>query len=66
MSSVYYSTLSEIKAIYAQSAEQKMARFLLGLSGTSKVADNRMQVMLEVSQEEIGQMVGLSAKRWQG
>jgi len=60
VSAIYYSVLAEIKTIHSQSAEQKMARFLLGLRPMPKSSNGQTQVTLEVSQEEIGQMIGLS------
>jgi len=60
VSAIYYSVLAEIRTIHSQSAEQKMARFLLGLRPTLKSSNGQTQVTLEVSQEEIGQMIGLA------
>ena len=60
VSTSYYSVLAKIKTIHSQSAEQKMARFLLGLRPTLKSSNGQTQVTLEVSQEEIGQMIGVS------
>lgn len=59
VSAIYYSAMAELKAIQSQSAEQKMARFLLGLPAASNQSSGRMQVTLEVHQEEIGQMIGV-------
>jgi len=60
VSAIYYSVLDEIKTIHSQSAEQKLARFLLGLCPAPRRLDGQTQVTLEVSQEEIGQMIGVS------
>lgn len=60
VSSIYYSVLAEIKTSHSQPAEQKVARFLLGLRPTPASSNGETQVMLELSQEEIGQMIGVS------
>jgi len=66
VSAIYYSGLAEIRTIcLSQSAEQKMACFLLGLCPTARNSNGngssgQTQVTLEVSQEEIGQMIGTS------
>jgi CRP/FNR family transcriptional regulator len=66
VSGIYYSALAEIKTVHLlQSAEQKMACFLLGLCPTAGSSsggklNGRTEVTLEVSQEEIGQMIGVS------
>lgn len=61
VSAIYYSALAEITTIHlSQSAEQKMARFLLGLCPRLESSNGQMQVTLEASQEEIGQMIGVS------
>jgi CRP/FNR family transcriptional regulator len=66
VSTIYYSTLAEIKTVHlSQSADQKMACFLLGLCPTAAGCNNyasngRTEVTLEVNQEEIGQMIGVS------
>jgi len=59
LSASCYSALAKIKTIHSQSAERKMARFLLGLRPMPKSFNGQTQVTLEVSQEEIGQMIGL-------
>jgi CRP-like cAMP-binding protein len=60
LSAICYAVLSELKAIHlAQSAEQKLARFLLGLPLTSKSSPSRIEVVMEANQEEIGQMIGV-------
>lgn len=60
LSAICYSILGELKAIYlSQSAEQKMARFLLGLPPTPRSSESRMEVALDANQEEIGQMIGV-------
>lgn len=60
VSAVCYSVLAEFKAMHlSQSAEQRVARFLLGLLPTPKNSNGHMQVALNVSQEEIGQMIGV-------
>jgi CRP/FNR family cyclic AMP-dependent transcriptional regulator len=61
VSAIYYSTLAEIKMVHlSQSADQKLARFLLGLCPISKGSNGQAQVTLESSQEEIGQMIGVA------
>jgi len=61
VSALYYSALAEIKSVHlCQSAEQKLARFLLGLSPTSRTAKGQLQLTLESNQEEIGQMIGVA------
>jgi CRP/FNR family cyclic AMP-dependent transcriptional regulator len=61
VSAICYSVLAEIKTIHlSQSADQKMARFLLGLRPMLESSNGQTQVTLEQSQEEIGQMIGLS------
>ncbi len=61
VSAIYYSAIAELATIQlSQSAEQKVARFLLGLYAMSESAKPQVQVTLEASQEEIGQMVGIS------
>jgi CRP/FNR family cyclic AMP-dependent transcriptional regulator len=60
VSAIYYSVLAEIKTIHCQSAEQKLARFLLGLRPVPIGPLGHSQVTLDVSQEEIGQMIGVS------
>lgn len=66
VSAIYDSGLAEIKRIcLSQSAEQKMACFLLGLcpmtkSSNGNGSNGHTQVTLEVSQEETGQMIGTS------
>ncbi|MGC2506768.1 MAG: Crp/Fnr family transcriptional regulator [Candidatus Acidiferrales bacterium] len=60
LSAICYSMLAEFKTIHlSQSAEQKMARFLLGLPPTPGGSSGGAQVALEASQEEIGQMIGV-------
>ncbi|MGO9591012.1 MAG: Crp/Fnr family transcriptional regulator [Candidatus Acidiferrales bacterium] len=60
LSAICYSLTAELKAIHlTQSAEQKMARFLLGLPPTSKNSNGQMAVALTANQEEIGQMIGV-------
>jgi len=60
LSAICYSILAEFKAIHlSQSAEQKMARFFLGLPPTSKRSNGQVEVALEANQEEIGQMIGV-------
>jgi CRP-like cAMP-binding protein len=60
LSAICYSILGEFKAIHlSQSAEQKMARFLLGLRPTSTSPNGPTEVALEANQEEIGQMIGV-------
>ncbi|MGA8872384.1 MAG: Crp/Fnr family transcriptional regulator [Candidatus Acidiferrales bacterium] len=60
LSAICYSLTAELKAIHlTQSAEQKMARFLLGLSPTWKNSSGQMEVTLTANQEEIGQMIGV-------
>lgn len=61
VSSMSYSVLAGIRIIHlSQSAEQKMARFLLRLRPMHKSSKGELHVMLESSQEEIGQMIGAS------
>jgi len=61
VSAIYYFALAKITTIHlSQSAEQKMARFLLGLCPTIESSNGQTQVTLEQSQEEIGQMIGVS------
>lgn len=61
VSAIYYSALATITTIHlSQSAEQKIAHFLLGLSQMPKSSNGQTQVTLEQSQEEIGQMIGVS------
>jgi len=61
VSAIYYSALAGLTIIHlSQSAEQRVARFLLGLCPMPESSKLRAQVTLEVSQEEIGQMIGIS------
>ena len=61
ISAIYYSAIAELAKIQlSQSAEQKVARFLLGLYAMSETSKFQVQVALEASQEEIGQMIGVS------
>lgn len=61
VSALYYSVLAEIKTVHlCQSAEQKLARFLLGLRPPSRSSKGESQLTLEANQEEIGQMIGVS------
>ncbi len=61
VSEMSYSILAAIKIIHlSQSAEQRMARFLLQLRPVHKSPKGETHVVLELNQEEIGQMVGLS------
>lgn len=60
VSSMSYSMLAGIRIIHlSQSAEQKMARFLLRLP-MRKNSKGESHIVLESSQEEIGQMIGTS------
>ncbi len=60
LSAICYSLTAELKAIHlTESAEQKMARFLLGLPATCKNSNGQMEVALTANQEEIGQMIGV-------
>lgn len=60
VSALYYSVLTEIKMVYScESAEQKVARFFLGARPTAN-GPGRAQVTVDVSQEEIGQMIGVA------
>ncbi len=60
VSAVCYSVLTEINTFhFSQSAEQKMARFVLGLSPMAKCCSGQAQVTLEQSEEEIGQTIGV-------
>jgi CRP/FNR family transcriptional regulator len=61
VSAIYYSAVAELTTIHlSQSAEQKMARFLLGLCPKAENSKPQAQIMLEANQEEIGQMIGIS------
>ena len=61
VSAIYYFVLAETRASSLPgSAEQKMARFLLGLNPVAASFDSRMTVSLLLTQEEIGQMIGVS------
>jgi len=66
LSAICYSGLTEIRRIcLSQSAEQKMACFLLELCPAASPrnrqnSNGHTQVTLDVSQEEIGQMIGTS------
>lgn len=61
VSAIYYFVLAEMRASSLPgSAEQKMARFLLGLRPMPNGSNGQTQAMLEASQEEIGQMIGVS------
>lgn len=61
VSAIYYSAIAELATIQlSQSAEQKVARFLLGLHAMSESSKLQVQVTLDASQEEIGQMIGVS------
>lgn len=59
VSAIYYSALAELRAIQSHSAEQKIARFLLGLPAASDGSGGQLGVTLELSHEEIGQMIGV-------
>ena len=60
LSAICYALTTELKAIHlTQSAEQKMARFLLGLPPTCRNSNGQMAVALTANQEEIGQMIGV-------
>jgi len=60
LSATCYSVMAQFKAIQlSQSAEQKMARFLLRLPSSSVGSNGRTEVTLAASQEEIGQMIGV-------
>jgi CRP/FNR family transcriptional regulator, cyclic AMP receptor protein len=60
LGAICYSLTAELKAIHlTQSAEQKMARFFLGLPPTCKNSNGQMEVALTANQEEIGQMIGV-------
>lgn len=60
LSASCYSVVAEFKAIQlSQSAEQKMARFLLRLPPSSADSNRRTEMAPAVSQEEIGQMIGV-------
>ena len=61
VSALYYSVLAEIKTVHlCQSSEQKLARFFLGLRPMSRSPKGEGQLTLDASQEEIGQMIGVS------
>jgi len=60
LSATCYSVMAEFRAIQlSQSAEQKMARFLLRLPPLSVGSNGQTEVALAASQEEIGQMIGV-------
>ncbi|MFZ0739714.1 MAG: Crp/Fnr family transcriptional regulator [Candidatus Acidiferrales bacterium] len=61
VSAICNALLAEIKLNQlSQSAEQKVARFLLERCPTRKSSKGQAQMILGASQEELGQMLGLS------
>jgi CRP/FNR family transcriptional regulator len=61
VSEEYFFILGKIKAIQlAQSAEEKLVRFLLGLSAQAASSRGEVRFELGLSQEAIAQMIGVS------
>lgn len=61
VSALYYSVLTEIRMLHlCDSAEQKVARFFLGIRPSFNAPGDKGELTVEVSQEEIGQMIGVA------